>query len=65
MDYHRWTNAIALHYSQIIETNPIKVHITSHRWHNHLSPNITKNPWNIQDETALFDAHSKLGNKWK
>ena len=65
MDYHCCRNANTLQLSTIIETNPIKVSFSKQRWFNHLSPNITKSPWQPNDQTILFEAHSRLGNKWK
>jgi myb proto-oncogene protein len=34
------------------------------RWHNHLDPNINKEPWNDKEEKIIFEAHKKYGNKW-
>lgn len=34
------------------------------RWHNHLNPDIKKGSWTEEEEQALFDAHTRLGNKW-
>jgi len=34
------------------------------RWHNHLDPNIIKRPWDVEEERVMFEAHSRLGNKW-
>jgi hypothetical protein len=34
------------------------------RWHNHLDPNINKDPWTEEEEQVLFDSHKKYGNKW-
>lgn len=33
------------------------------RWHNHLDPEITKQPWKLPEEFTLFECHKKLGNK--
>lgn len=35
------------------------------RWFNHLAPNINKLPLDTKDEVALFEAHSRMGNRWK
>jgi len=34
------------------------------RWHNHLKPEIRKDPWTSAEETVLLDAHEKHGNHW-
>ena len=34
------------------------------RWHNHLNPNISKEPWTEKEELALIRAHQIYGNKW-
>ena len=34
------------------------------RWYNHLHPQINKDSWSLQEEYTLFEANSRLGNKW-
>ena len=34
------------------------------RWHNHLNPEINKNPWSDEEDLKIVDAHKRLGNKW-
>uniref|UniRef100_A0A7S3GCM0 Uncharacterized protein n=1 Tax=Palpitomonas bilix TaxID=652834 RepID=A0A7S3GCM0_9EUKA len=34
------------------------------RWHNHLDPNIKREPWTEEENSKLLEAHSRLGNKW-
>jgi len=34
------------------------------RWTNHLDPNINKDPWTEQEEAIVYDAQSRMGNKW-
>ncbi|WVZ17004.1 hypothetical protein V8G54_009986 [Vigna mungo] len=34
------------------------------RWCNHLSPDIKKDPWTLEEELALMKAHCTHGNKW-
>ncbi|CAA0838367.1 Myb-related protein 3R-1 [Striga hermonthica] len=34
------------------------------RWHNHLNPNINKEPWTQDEELDLIRAHQIHGNKW-
>ena len=34
------------------------------RWHNHLNPAISKQPWSTAEDRAILAAHNKLGNKW-
>lgn len=34
------------------------------RWHNHLNPEISKQPWSVEEDRKILHAHSKLGNKW-
>ena len=33
------------------------------RWHNHLSPDVEKSPWSVQEDTRIFELHAKLGNQ--
>ena len=34
------------------------------RWHNHLDPNVKKDPLTEEEEKIMFEAHRKIGNKW-
>lgn len=34
------------------------------RYHNHLAPDIKKEPWSPEEETLLLEAHQKYGNHW-
>lgn len=34
------------------------------RWHNHLDPEIKKDPISANEEKIIFEAHKKFGNKW-
>jgi len=34
------------------------------RWHNHLNPDIRKDPWSSKEEWLLFLSHKIHGNKW-
>ncbi|OQR84003.1 MYB DNA binding protein/ transcription factor, partial [Thraustotheca clavata] len=34
------------------------------RWHNHLSPNINKGPWTVEEDRMLVELQSKYGNRW-
>ncbi|XP_028399868.1 myb-related protein B-like [Dendronephthya gigantea] len=34
------------------------------RWHNHLNPAIKKTAWTEEEDKIIYDAHSKIGNKW-
>ncbi|XP_022698381.1 myb-related protein B-like isoform X2 [Varroa jacobsoni] len=34
------------------------------RWHNHLNPNIKKSAWTREEEHAIIQYHSQLGNQW-
>jgi hypothetical protein len=36
----------------------------THRWHNHLDPEIKKTPISVNEEKMIFEAHKKFGNKW-
>ena len=40
------------------------VYVLIYRWHNHLDPNIKKDPINKEEEKMIFNAHKKFGNKW-
>jgi hypothetical protein len=35
-----------------------------HRWHNHLDPSINKNPWTVEEDAKILEAHTLYGNKW-
>ena len=34
------------------------------RWHNHLSPGVSKAKWSVEEDEALIAAHRSFGNKW-
>jgi myb proto-oncogene protein len=34
------------------------------RWYNHLNPDINKSEWTHDEDKALIDAHTELGNRW-
>ena len=34
------------------------------RWHNHLDPEINKDPITSEEEKLIFEAHKRFGNKW-
>jgi hypothetical protein len=34
------------------------------RWHNHLKPEIRKDPWSTHEEAILLEAHARSGNQW-
>ncbi|GMH50904.1 hypothetical protein TrRE_jg7739, partial [Triparma retinervis] len=34
------------------------------RWHNHLNPNIKKDPWSEEEDRTILRSHATLGNKW-
>ena len=34
------------------------------RWINHIDPAINREPWTHEDDMALIEAHSRLGNRW-
>jgi len=34
------------------------------RYHNHLAPDIKKEPWSAAEEAILLDAHTQYGNHW-
>jgi len=34
------------------------------RWHNHLSPEVSKTSWTEEEDRLIIDAHRRLGNKW-
>ncbi|KAJ8602089.1 hypothetical protein CTAYLR_001644 [Chrysophaeum taylorii] len=34
------------------------------RWHNHLNPEISKQPWSVDEDRTILQSHAKLGNKW-
>ena len=34
------------------------------RWHTHLDPYISSNPWSKEEKARVFIAHKTLGNKW-
>ena len=34
------------------------------RWHNHLNPDISKDPWSEEEDRLILQSHATLGNKW-
>eukprot|EP00808_Paulinella_micropora_P017566 g57660.t1 len=34
------------------------------RWHNHLNPDIKKEPWTPEEDMLILELHRKLGNRW-
>jgi hypothetical protein len=34
------------------------------RWHNHLDPQISKEPWSREEECLLYKLHKEHGNRW-
>lgn len=34
------------------------------RWHNHLNPDISKEPWTLDEDKIILSSHAKLGNRW-
>ncbi|XP_026446434.1 transcription factor MYB98-like [Papaver somniferum] len=34
------------------------------RWFNHLRPDIKRDAWTLDEEIALVEAHSAMGNRW-
>jgi hypothetical protein len=34
------------------------------RWHNHLNPEINKDPWTEDEDRAILEAHITIGNRW-
>jgi len=34
------------------------------RWHNHLNPDICKEPWTAEEDRIIIDEHKGKGNKW-
>ncbi|KJE88704.1 myb protein, variant [Capsaspora owczarzaki ATCC 30864] len=34
------------------------------RYHNHLNPNIKKDPWSTEEDNLLLELHEQFGNKW-
>lgn len=34
------------------------------RWHNHLNPDICKDPWTEAEDRAILESHGTLGNRW-
>ena len=41
-----------------------KINFDLLRWHNHLDPDINKDPITPAEEKIIFEAHKKYGNKW-
>lgn len=65
MDAHRQRDARPLARRPLFQADPRAVPPPPRRWHNQLSPHITRAPWTPAEEAALFDAHHRLGNRWK
>lgn len=34
------------------------------RWHNNLNPELNKGPWSSEEQQIIYEAHTRLGNKW-
>jgi len=34
------------------------------RWHNHLNPDISKEPWTAEEDRVIIEQHKGKGNKW-
>ena len=34
------------------------------RWHNHLNPDISKDPWTAEEDRIIIEEHNGKGNKW-
>jgi len=34
------------------------------RWHNHLNPAICNEPWKLEEDRTILQAHMTLGNRW-
>jgi hypothetical protein len=34
------------------------------RWHNHLNPDVRKDPWTPVEDKIITDAHARMGNQW-
>jgi hypothetical protein len=34
------------------------------RWHNHLNPDINKEPFSLEEDTLILENHHKMGNRW-
>jgi hypothetical protein len=34
------------------------------RWHNHLSPNVTKEAWSAEEDALILYWHARVGNRW-
>jgi hypothetical protein len=34
------------------------------RWHNHLNPDISKDPWTAEEDRVIIEQHRGKGNKW-
>ncbi|XP_045077557.1 myb-related protein A-like isoform X2 [Coregonus clupeaformis] len=34
------------------------------RWHNHLNPEVKKSSWTQEEDSIIYQAHKRLGNRW-
>jgi len=34
------------------------------RWYNHLDPEINRNPWTLEEDRKIIEAHATMGNRW-
>ena len=34
------------------------------RWHNHLSPTVTKEAWSAEEDALIVLWHTRVGNRW-
>jgi hypothetical protein len=46
------------------ENGNFKLVLRFFRWHNHLDPDIKKDPISAEEEKRIFEAHKRFGNKW-
>jgi radical SAM superfamily enzyme YgiQ (UPF0313 family) len=65
VDAHRQRNARPHPHCPLFQADPREVALPPRRWYNQLSPHITRAPWTPAEEAALFEAHHRLGNRWK
>ena len=36
----------------------------THRWHNHLNPEVKKCAWSEEEDRLIYRLHKELGNRW-
>ena len=50
--------------TKIIQQFTFSFFLKKNRWHNHLNPEINKEPWTEEEDEIIISKQKDLGNKW-